>query len=274
MRFWWVNQNRTYRHEVEGGFLWSPKRKKGGRLHPFYETMREVSPGDLVFSFAGTRIRAFGLARSHAFEAPKPLEFGAAGRNWDEIGWRVEVAFHEIATQFRPADWIEVLRPLLPPKYSPLLPDGRGSQSIYLTELPRPLALQLADLIGSELAAIARSEMVFEPELAAPNAEQALWEEHLRQRIEQDATLATTEKEALVLSRRGQGPFRQRVQQIESRCWIQGQRRASIFVRPPFQRASRRLSTSRSYDLEQAPPHLFCSTGRQGAASRSFSSRP
>jgi putative restriction endonuclease len=91
MRFWWVNQNQTYRHEVAGGYLWSPKRKKGGRLNPFYESMREVAPGDLVFSFADTRIRAFGLARSHAFEAPKPLEFGSAGRNWDEIGWRVEV---------------------------------------------------------------------------------------------------------------------------------------------------------------------------------------
>jgi drug/metabolite transporter (DMT)-like permease len=26
MRYWWVNQNQTYRHEVEGGCLWSPKR--------------------------------------------------------------------------------------------------------------------------------------------------------------------------------------------------------------------------------------------------------
>jgi hypothetical protein len=88
--------------------------------------MRDVAPGNLVFSFADTRIRAFGIARSHAFEASKPLEFGSAGRNWDEIGWRVEVSFQEVATHFRPADWIEVLRPLLPAKYSPLLPDGRG----------------------------------------------------------------------------------------------------------------------------------------------------
>ncbi len=47
--------------------------------------MREVSPGDLVFSFADTRIRAFGIARSHAYEAPKPLEFGAAGHAWGDI---------------------------------------------------------------------------------------------------------------------------------------------------------------------------------------------
>jgi predicted restriction endonuclease len=117
---------------------------------------------------------------------------------------------------------MEMLRPLLPAKYSPLLPDGRGSQSIYLTELPRPLALALADLIGSEVAALARGELVREAQLVIPNAEQALWEEHLRQRIEQDESLGPTEKRALVLARRGQGLFRQRVQQIESCCRVTG----------------------------------------------------
>ena len=26
MRYWWVNQNQTFRQEIEGGYLWSPKR--------------------------------------------------------------------------------------------------------------------------------------------------------------------------------------------------------------------------------------------------------
>jgi hypothetical protein len=56
MRYWWVNQNRTYQHEVTGGYLWSPKRKSNGAVNPFYESMREVTPGDIVLSFADTRI--------------------------------------------------------------------------------------------------------------------------------------------------------------------------------------------------------------------------
>lgn len=56
MRYWWVNQNRTFRQEVDGGYLWSPKRNKNGHRNPFYEFMREVSPGDIVFSFCDTRI--------------------------------------------------------------------------------------------------------------------------------------------------------------------------------------------------------------------------
>jgi putative restriction endonuclease len=222
VRFWWVNQNQTFRHEVPGGYLWSPKLKANGTRNPFYEFMREVAPGDLIFSFADTRIRAFGLAVSYAYEAPKPVEFGNAGRNWDNIGWRIDVRFQTVATSVRPVEWMQLLQPLLPTRYSPLLTDGRGSQSIYLTELPNPLAFALADLLGSDVSAIARSELISEAMPAAPNAEHVLWEEHIRQSIEADVTLAITEREALVLARRGQGLFRQRVQRVEQHCRITG----------------------------------------------------
>ena len=215
-----MNQNRTYRHEVGGGYLWSPKRKANGNLNPFYEFMREVAPGDLVFSFADQRIRATGIARSFAYESPKPVEFGGAGRNWDEIGWRVDVHFQEIPSEFRPVDWIERLRPLLPDLYSPLLPDGRGVQSIYLTELGTTLALTLAELISPEILALARAEVVAERDIPLPNAEVILWEDHIRRSIEQDSTIQATEREALVLARRGQGRFREGVQRLESRCRI------------------------------------------------------
>jgi hypothetical protein len=74
MRYWWVNQNQTYRHEVQGGYLWSPKRNANGARNPFYESMREVAPGDLIFSFMDTRILAIGIAQSYCWESPKPLE--------------------------------------------------------------------------------------------------------------------------------------------------------------------------------------------------------
>jgi len=89
MRYWWVNQNQTYRHEVQGGYLWSPKRNANGARNPFYEAMREVSPGDLVFSFVDTRIIAIGVAQSYCYESPKCPEFGSSGQNWENIGWRV-----------------------------------------------------------------------------------------------------------------------------------------------------------------------------------------
>jgi hypothetical protein len=114
MRYWWVNQNQTYRHEVQGGYLWSPKRNANGARNPFYESMREVAPADLIFSFMDTRILAVGIAQSYCWESPKPLEFGNAGQNWENIGWKVKVNFTELANKVRPKDHIEILRSLLP----------------------------------------------------------------------------------------------------------------------------------------------------------------
>ena len=93
MRYWWVNQNQTYRHEIAGGYLWSPKRNANGARNPFYEFMREVAPWDLVFSFVDTRIVALGIVTSYRYESPKPAEFGGVGLNWEAIGWRVRVNF-------------------------------------------------------------------------------------------------------------------------------------------------------------------------------------
>lgn len=225
MRYWWVNQNQTYRHEVAGGYLWSPKVKKGGSRNPFYEFMREVSPGDLIYSFADTLIRAYGIAQSNAYEAPKPVEFGGVGRNWDEIGWRVDVQFREVDKGFRPVDWIERLRPLLPQRYAPLQPNGYGVQAIYLTEIPQGLALVIAELLSVEALAFARSE-VEQKLVVGPSAELVMWEEHLTKAIEQDVSVAATERESLILARRGQGLFRRRVAAIESRCRVTGVDRA------------------------------------------------
>ena len=49
MKFWWVNQNQTYKHEVEGGYMWSPKTRADGAHNEFYVNMTKVKPGDIIF---------------------------------------------------------------------------------------------------------------------------------------------------------------------------------------------------------------------------------
>jgi hypothetical protein len=93
VRYWWVNQNQTFRQEIDGGYLWSPKRNANGAKNPFYEFMREVAPGDLIFSFVDTRIVVIGTAASFCEESPRPTEFGGVGLNWGKIGWSVRVNF-------------------------------------------------------------------------------------------------------------------------------------------------------------------------------------
>ncbi|HAZ08753.1 MAG TPA: HNH endonuclease, partial [Elusimicrobia bacterium] len=72
MRFWWVNQNQTFDQEFSGGYLWSPKRNQNGASNQFYENMREVAPGDVIFSFRDQAIAAIGIAQSYCYECPCP----------------------------------------------------------------------------------------------------------------------------------------------------------------------------------------------------------
>ena len=219
MRYWWVNQNQTYRHEVQGGYLWSPKRNANGARNPYYESMREVAPGDLIFSFMDTRILAVGIAQSYCWESPKPQEFGNAGQNWENIGWKVKVNFTELANKVRPKDHIELLRPLLPERYSPLQPNGNGLQSVYLTGVPTPLAEVLIGLIGREVAPIALAGRDVKP---VPADDLDCWERKLEQELVDDPTVRETERQAIIRARNGQGLFRERVSKIESRCRITG----------------------------------------------------
>lgn len=222
MRFWWVNQNQTYQHEVRGGYLWSPKRKANLAKNPFYDFMREVAPGDVVFSFAGTFIKAIGIAASHAFEAPKPIEFGQAGAYWENIGWRVDMRFSELRLPIRPSEHMDVLAPLLPRLYAPLRADGVGQQGIYLTYIPDNLAGAIIDLLGAEARALVLGYEVREEIPLQPAIAQLEWEEHQIAQVRDNPNLQETERQAVVLARRGQGLFKSRVMELERACRITG----------------------------------------------------
>jgi len=225
MRYWWVNQNQTFRQEIAGGYLWSPKRNATGGRNPFYESMREVAPGDLIFSFVDTRIAAAGIAKSYCWECPKPTEFGSAGQNWENIGWRVNASFVPLLNKIRPKDHMGILRTVLPDRYSPLQPNGNGIQSIYLTELSPSFAEVLSGLIGEEARALIASStggVVLESGRTVTGDDLDVWEQRLEQQVESDTSMNETDREAIVRARRGQGLFKQRVMGIETRCRITG----------------------------------------------------
>ena len=57
MNYWWVNHKQTFRQEFGGRYVWCPKRRSDGHIHHFYETVREVRPGDLVLSYANAAVQ-------------------------------------------------------------------------------------------------------------------------------------------------------------------------------------------------------------------------
>jgi hypothetical protein len=217
LEYWWVNQNQTYRQEIAGGYMWSPKTNANGGKNPYYDFMTAVSPGDIVFSFAKSEIFAVGVATSNSYTSQKPKDFGGAGDSWLDEGWRVDVDFVRAETPIAPRNHMAVLAPLLPEKYSPIRPDGVGNQ-VYLTAISNVLGLTLLRLLGKvdlNWPVTDLNEINFRED---------------EQELALDESLKLTEKASLVLARRGQGTFRERVRFFERSCRVTGVEIPSLLI--------------------------------------------
>jgi len=215
MQYWWVNHKQTFSQEVRGGYMWSPKLRADGARSHYYDNMAKVEPGDIVFSYAGGEVRAFGVATARASTAAKPAEFGQAGENWGVDGWFVPVEFKLVERPLRPRDHMQTLAPLLPEKHSPLQANGKGNQVAYLSSISGGLADRLFALLDARaLADQLRGVSVGWEMAEADNRVEA--------QLLQSTDIPDTEKEQVIKARRGQGVFRSRVESIEDGCRITG----------------------------------------------------
>lgn len=211
-KFWWVNQNQTFDEEVGGGFMWSPKQNSNGARNQFYDNMNEVQPGDVVFSFSDTKIKAIGRVTSYAQTQPRP-DFHNPGKGWSSEGWFVETDFVELDNQIRPKDHIASIRDQLPSKYSPLQKDGNGLQGVYLASVPEKMAKVLIQLIGSEVAGKIDLLVDIEKAIEKPIDE-------IEALIVERTDIGDVERIQLLRSRRGQGVFKRNVMLHESCCRV------------------------------------------------------
>lgn len=220
MAYWWVNQNQTYKYEVPGGFLWSPKTRADGGKNYFYSSMERLKFGDIVFSFCDTFIKAIGFVQAPAITAPKP-EFRTAGSNWSNIGWFAEVEFVELPNPIKPKDFMNQIRPLLADKYAPLQPNGKGLQGVYLTDISDKLGQLLISLTGANVENL-------KSELTSESAIETQYEISLE--IQAKGIEGDLEKIQLVKARRGQGVFKSNVRLVESHCRVTGVHQPNLLI--------------------------------------------
>lgn len=263
MRYWWVNHKQTYDHEVGGGYIWCPKLKKGGAKNHFYETLREVQKGDLIFSYASSHLRALGIARLPCYSCPRPDEFGKIGAAWDHRGWRVDVKFQRFLNPLNAASVANQLAPLLPTQYSPIRPNGHGNQGAYLSEISKELARRIIELAEPQFLGLLYSTSLKEEALSITGPTVLIdWEESLQQTILASTTIPETTRKALIHARRGQGKFKENVARFERECRITHVNNPSHLVAShikPWREASNeeRLHGGNGLLLTPSIDHLF-----------------
>jgi hypothetical protein len=224
-RFWWVNHKQTGRQEVEGQYLWSPKREQPSARNPqgsrsqFYDNMREASPGDLVLSYISGEIRFVGRVTEFAFTAPKPAEFGGAGANWSDEGWLLPIYWTPLTPAVRPKELLALLAPRLPRSHSPIQPEsGNGNQKAYLAEVDQAVfEIIVAHATFDQRAAAmgGANSLTFE-------IVNQILEDEVERQISTDRALSETTRQAMISARRGQGTFRNNVEAVETRCRLTG----------------------------------------------------
>jgi hypothetical protein len=92
-------------------------------------------------------------------------------------------------------------------------------QSVYLTELPPAFAEVLMGLIGREAPQLALDAQGVMP-VASDDLD--FWERKLELEVVADTSVRETERQAIARARVGQGLFKERVSEIETKCRITG----------------------------------------------------
>ena len=213
-RYWWVNHKQTFKHEIAGGFLWSPKFKSNGDRNYFYDTMADAEVGDIVLSYANGKVSYFGVVVEEASTAQKPSEFGAAGDVWDNDGWFLPISWQKISPSIQPKLLWDEIQYLFPQKYSPLNGQGGGNQGCYLAEISEQIFLTLMQY------SLEKNPILF----STIQKNLTTTSSALRRQI--------TEVKRTVSQRIGQLQFRNEVIKLEGACPITG------VASPAFLRAS------------------------------------
>lgn len=220
MRYWWVNHKQTFKSEFFGGYIWSPSRNKNGSFNQTYLNLTLVSVGDIVFSYADTRIQAIGVATTAYKPANVPSEFGAIGEQWDKDGYLVSIEWTKLTTPFKPKDHILWIKDLLPSKHSPIQHNGNGNQGVYLAEIGGELAEKLIELVNVD-------NKYIRP--IVDEIGETLDEDKEQEKIEK-ANIPETEKEQLIKARLGQGIFKRELATIEKGCRVTGVTNLSFLI--------------------------------------------
>ncbi|WP_207799729.1 HNH endonuclease [Candidatus Cryosericum hinesii] len=210
--YWWVNHRQTFVAELNGGYIWSPKKNANGATNETYDNLTRVRAGDVVFSYAQGVIKAVGVAIGDHREQEKPSEYGRAGDAWARNGWLVPIEWTPLETPIAPVAHMDEIAPLLPRRHSPLQQDGRGNQGCYLASISTELGELVLRLVQQERPTAAGAVFSLQSEAKADEEEANLWAQNMEE----------TEKQQLIMARKGQGRFRLNVGAIETKCRLTG----------------------------------------------------
>jgi hypothetical protein len=214
--FWWINHTHTSQQELEGSYLWFPKRTHKSKARSESEkNIQRIFPADVVFSFADGQIGAVGLVLGVAREAARPSEVASVADYADVTsGWLVPVRFMSVAQPLRAGEHMGELASVLPRKHPPLLSTGAANQHVVLAAVSPAMVETVIGLLSGEVERII--------ETIVESVGRGLADEAAEAAIHRRSDISAAQKSDLLKARYGQGIFRTNLEINEHSCRITG----------------------------------------------------
>ena len=200
MQFWWVSQNKTWKHERNGGYLWAPYEGSDGFDRYYWRNMEEIQSGDVIFSYQGKKIRAVSIAKYDCYPDQIPPEFGVDAP-WKAEGRRVDAEYKDLENPILLDDMSEILTPYLNDDQFPIKKNGKGGKEGYLFRINR--------IVGEDILAMCDLS-----HLPGINDEERSFVELPQREV--------TSRKRLIDARIGQGYFRRQLINNWESCAVTG----------------------------------------------------
>lgn len=211
MNYFHVFQNKSYKEERSGGYLWAPQKSKNGQTFHHWEDMKYVKKGDIIFnSFKGQLVSVL-IARDDCKEHERPIGLDQL-ELWEREGWMVKANYFDLDIPITYKDYMQTILELQDERYAPYNKSGRGNTG-YLFRVSTQLADYLFGIIEKKNG-YTREKFYIDFE------EQVI--KNISEDIESSIVLDKTEKELLIKARIGQSIFKKKLLLVEKKCNLCG----------------------------------------------------
>jgi putative restriction endonuclease len=150
MKYFWVNQNKTFKEESEAGILFAPLKGAKNQTEWHWKSMELLEVGDVVFSAVRGEIVSYGIVMSKSTKMDRPK--GNKFERWDNEGWVAKVLYHKLQIPLEIKKFIGSMGHLFPVEHSPYsIKEEQGNQ-IYLAPIGDNLGDAISEALGIQYA--------------------------------------------------------------------------------------------------------------------------
>ena len=137
-RTYYCFQGGSFNDEYAGGYIWAPYESKYGMKFHYWDRLKDLKAGDMIFHAVHGKIRAISLVREESIIAARPEELVGMFEG-DTHGYLVRCNYTYINNPISAWDYTEQIKVYNQVKYAPFNVNGTGNLG-YLYELDQRLA--------------------------------------------------------------------------------------------------------------------------------------